>query len=91
MKQKLEQILVDSNIDYGDVSNIGVSSLKLEDIYHPYHLFNHNDKEGISKIYNPVGNLYLFNTGLLQRAGGINPSATIFCLIEQHIDEIKMY
>lgn len=91
VKQKLEQILFADNIDYADVSNIGVSSLKLEDIYHPYHLFNHNDKEGISKIYNPVGNLYLFNTGLLQRAGGINPSATIFCLIEQHIDEIKMY
>jgi len=87
IKKELEKILKDNKIDYEDVLNIGATSLKLEDIYHPYNLFKHNDNQGLYNLINPVDNLFVFNTGLLKRAGGINPSATIFCLIEKHINE----
>jgi len=30
---------------------------------------------------------YGFDTGILKKAGGINPTASIFCLIENHLDE----
>jgi hypothetical protein len=32
-------------------------------------------------------NLYVCHTGILDRAGGLNPTATLFCLIEELIEK----
>lgn len=60
------------------------SSLKYEDTYHPYKMYNKT--KGLKKRFNPLENLYVCNTGILDRAGGLNPTAVLFCLLESHIE-----
>ncbi len=85
IKDKLAEILKKENIPFSEVENFSASSLKLEDTYHPYKLFGAG--KDFSEAYHPLSNLFLINTGLLQRAGGINPTAALFCLIEQHVEQ----
>jgi hypothetical protein len=84
IKKEVAEMLKRENIPFTEVSD-NVSSIKLEDTYHPYKLFGSG--KDILEAYHPLANLYLINTGLLQRAGGINPSAALFCLIEYHVEE----
>jgi len=60
------------------------SALKLEDTYHPYKMYN--QKMGIQERFNPLDNLYVCHTGILDRAGGLNPTAVLFCMLEDHVD-----
>jgi hypothetical protein len=85
-RQKVRQILLDANIDFEDLETADISTEKMEDVYHPFALFSHSGNQTIFDLYNPVSNLFMFNTGLLRRAGGLNPTASIFCLIEHHVD-----
>ena len=87
----LEDILKKEKINYSEVADRSASSLKLEDTYHPYKLFSVGNKKDILDLYNPVSNLYLVNTGLLERSGGINPTAALFCLIEHHVEKMISY
>jgi hypothetical protein len=91
-RQKLEKarleikaMLDETGTRYRELNPTAVSMQKLEDTYHPYRLFPSGD--GQSDYFHPLRNLYLFNTGLLARSGGINPTAALFCLIEKHVDE----
>ena len=91
-RQKLEKarleikdMLDETGTRYRELNPTAVSMQKLEDTYHPYRLFPSGD--GKSDYFHPLRNLYLFNTGLLNRSGGINPTAALFCLIEKHVDE----
>lgn len=86
IKEQIRHVLQDENIRFSDLDNSNASSVKLEDIYHPYKMFIYGAGKSIFDIYNPVGNLYLFNTGLLNRSGGINPTASLFCLIEYYLE-----
>lgn len=87
IKQKVRQILIESNINFKEFESSQILYSKLEDVYHPYGLFSYSGNKTIFDVYNPVSNLYLFNTGLLRRSGGINPTASIFCLIEHHLEQ----
>ncbi|MFM7022542.1 MAG: hypothetical protein ACKOXB_06150 [Flavobacteriales bacterium] len=86
IRKDFAEILKKEGIPFTEVES-GASSLKLEDTYHPYKLFGDKD---VIENYHPATNLYLFNTGLLQRAGGINPTAALFCLIEHHVEELSI-
>ncbi|GAB3925953.1 GMC family oxidoreductase [Mucilaginibacter myungsuensis] len=88
IKQRVKTLLDASGLKYTELADTNASALKLEDTYHPYKLFKYNGSAGIDSVYQPLKGLFLFNTGLLYRSGGINPTASIFCLIEQHIAEV---
>jgi hypothetical protein len=47
----------------------------------------YNIERSLNEKINPLINLFVFNTGILNRAGGLNPTAVIFCIIEKHIEE----
>ena len=85
IKEIVAEMLRNENIHFSEVST-NVSTLKLEDTYHPYRLFAPAEDKELSQLFQPLSNLCLINTGLLQRAGGINPTAALFCWIEQHIE-----
>lgn len=82
-KSLMRQLLIKNNIDFEDVV-ADASAIKLEDIYHPYNLQKHSN---FKDAYNPLDNLFVFHTGILQRSGGINPTAAIFCVIEKHVEQ----
>jgi hypothetical protein len=86
IKERVKKILIESDIKFSEMPQANVSSLKIEDTYHPYGLYNYPDHKTIFDVYNPVSNLFLFNTGLLHRAGGLNPTSALFCLIEHHME-----
>jgi hypothetical protein len=84
IKNNIKNHLINENINFIEF-NTDPTSLKFEDTYHPYKLYDLNLP--IYKIIQPLKNLYVFNTGILNRAGGINPTAVIFCHIEKHVVE----
>jgi len=88
VKQKVKKMLMEADVKFREIDNSTASSFKSEDVYHPYGLFSYLEGKTIYDVYNPVKNLFLFNTGLLQRSGGINPTASVFCLIEYHVERV---
>ncbi len=83
----IKDLLNKENIEYIE-HNINTTTLKLEDTYHPYRLYNKT--LDFKERYNPYKNLFVYHTGILDRAGGINPTASIFCLIEHSIDSLLL-
>jgi len=83
-KMKIRSILLEEKVDFEELSTT-IATEKLEDTYHPYKLYN--DGSTLNRRFNPLSNLYVCHTGLLNRAGGLNPTAVLFCLIENHVSE----
>ena len=83
-KRVMKDVFLSGNVNFEELNN-ETSGIKLEDTYHPYKMYN----KGSSFLdrFNPLPNLFICHTGLLDRAGGINPTATLFCLIEELIDK----
>lgn len=88
IKEHVKKILIDAKVDFTEMADTDVTSLKIEDTYHPYGLYHYAEGQTIHDVYHPVSNLFLFNTGLLHRAGGINPTSALFCLIERHMEHV---
>lgn len=82
-KGTLKQLLDESKIVFEEL-DVKLNTLKLEDTYHPFKLYNSNT-EFLEK-FNPLPNLFVCHTGLLDRAGGLNPTAVLFCLIEELVN-----
>jgi hypothetical protein len=88
VKENVKKILRKSNLEFKEMVSNSLTAIKPEDSYHPYGFFSYTGDKSILDLYNPVSNLFLFNTGLLYRSGNINPTASLFCLIEYHIDRL---
>ena len=84
VKDIIKKLLINQNIEFTEASS-KEQSLKLEDTYHPFRLYN--KKTSFTKRFNPVSNMYVCNTGLLDCAGGVNPTAVLFCVIEDHVEK----
>jgi hypothetical protein len=84
VKDRIKKLLINQNIDFSETTSKD-KSLKLEDTYHPFKLYNKNTS--FNERFNPISNLYICNTGLLDRAGGLNPTAVLFCVLEDHLDK----
>lgn len=54
-----------------------------EDIYHPYGMHNF---ETIDSYYNHWDNMLVVSTGILPRSGGINPTASLFPIIDEFVN-----
>jgi hypothetical protein len=59
----------------------------IRETLHPYNLYNSLEESDIKNVSNPVENLFVYHTGILSRIGGINPTASLLCMIEKHIAE----
>ena len=83
-KKCIKDLLEKENIMVEVLTN-NTTVLKLEDTYHPFMLYKKNSL--FLDRFNPLTNLYVCHTGILDRAGGLNPTATLFCLIEELIEK----
>jgi hypothetical protein len=84
VKDRIKKLLINHNIEFIETTT-NKQGIKLEDTYHPFKLYNKNTT--FNERFNPISNLYVCNTGLLDRAGGLNPTAVLFCVIEDHIEK----
>lgn len=57
---------------------------KGEDVYHPYGMFM-SDAASLDEFYAKYPNVLIVNTGVLPRAGGLNPTAACLPLIEEYV------
>jgi len=85
IKELLRGYLKANNVKFKETYS-DPTSIKLEDTYHPYNLFQEHST--VQDFYENFDNLLIVNTGILPRVGGINPTASLFPLIE---DFIKKY
>jgi hypothetical protein len=81
---EIKELLKFNNINYFQL-NDSFSFEKLEDTYHPFNMFMSNSEDLIS-FYNRFESLLIINTGILPRAGGINPTAALFPIIDNYVD-----
>ena len=82
IENKILNLLKINNIKY-EICENDILINKIEDTYHPYRIMsNFGD---IDDYYNHFNNMLVVNTGILPRVGGINPTASLFPIIEQHI------
>ena len=84
VKDRIKKLLINQNIEFLETNKTN-KDLKLEDTYHPFNLYN--KIKTFNEKFNPISNLYVCNTGLLDRAGGLNPTAVLFCVIEDHVEK----
>jgi hypothetical protein len=82
-KSIIKALLIQEGLAFTEVDS-NSSGLKLEDTYHPYKMYN--QKSGLQERFNPADNLFVCHTGILDRAGGLNPTAVLFCMLEDHVD-----
>lgn len=82
-KGLIKNYLIKNNVDFEECdSKIQVE--KIEDTYHPYAMIcNFNST---NEYFNMYKNMLVINTGILPRAGGINPTAAVFPLIEEYVN-----
>jgi hypothetical protein len=83
-KESVRSLLAKDSIQIEEL-NKDTSGLKLEDTYHPFRLYQ--PETSFLDRFNPISNLYVCHTGLLNRAGGLNPTAVLFCLIEELVEK----
>lgn len=80
----VKEYLIKNNVNFEECdSEILVE--KCEDTYHPYGMMCHF--ESVEDYFLQYENLFIVNTGVLPRAGGINSTASIFPLIEEYINK----
>ena len=82
-KSIIKALLIKEGLAFTEVDS-NSSALKLEDTYHPYKMYN--QQTGLQERFNPFVNLFVCHTGILDRAGGLNPTAALFCMLEDHVE-----
>jgi hypothetical protein len=84
IKNLLKEFLIENNINFNELIS-DPTYLKLEDTYHPYNILS--EVSSVEEYYNKYDNLLIVNTGILPRVGGINPTASLFPLIEDFLNK----
>lgn len=81
-KSILRDLIIKEGLIFTEVA-MKSSALKLEYTYHPYKKYN--QKMGLKEMFNPLDNLYVYHICILDRSGGLNLTAVLFCILENHI------
>lgn len=93
MREKIEEMLNNNNLQYSCVYNPLSTNNKVEDVYHPVGCMRvgSDDKAVVGfdgKVKN-IDNLFHFSTGVFPSAKSINPTASVCCLIENHLEALN--
>lgn len=82
IEKKIDDYLLSNNVNFEkNIDSLDANSY--EDIYHPYGMYNFID---LADYETRWPGLLVVSTGVLPRAGGINPTAAIFPIIENFIE-----
>jgi hypothetical protein len=82
------KVLIEKNEIDGELLLNNPSMCKTEDTYHPYNILS--DYKTLNEYLNEFENALIISTAILPRVGGLNPTATLFPIIEKYIDEINL-
>lgn len=80
----ISKFLKQNKIKYEEL-NLNNSD-KIVDTYHPTSIFSELDILDENYIIKSE-NIFIFNTGILHHSGSINPTASVFPIIEKHLHE----
>ena len=90
MRDKVELLLKKNKLEYTPLYNPASTSNKVEDVYHPVGCLRMGHDAGAVVDYKGkvkgVDNLYHFSTGIFPSAKSINPSAAVFCFVEECLE-----
>ena len=81
----LKKWLDENHVEYKELP-FSTTAEKYEDVYHPFGMFC--DFESTDDFFHHFSNMLVINTGILQRAGGINSTCAVFPLVEEYVNEI---
>lgn len=81
-KKIIKEYLIANNVNFEECNDV-IHADKSEDTYHPYGMLC--EYSFIDDYCNHFENMFVINTGILPRAGGINTTAVGFPLIEEYI------
>lgn len=87
-KEIVKQYLIKCKTDFEECSEL-ISTQNAEDIYHPYGMFSNFNS--IEEFFNSYENMLVVSTGILPRAGGINPTAAVFPIVDEFINKHLIY
>lgn len=87
-KSVVREMLIKSKLSFQE-RDITESVSNIRATLHPYNTYNSLALADLKNVSNPVENLFVYHTGILSRVGGINPTASLLCMIEQHVAESK--
>jgi hypothetical protein len=80
----VKKYLLDNDVSFHEY-NETIKVENSEDIYHPYGMFSNFNS--VKEYFNQFNNLFIVSTGVLPRAGGINPTAAVLPLIEEYFEK----
>lgn len=93
VNEKLEILLKENNFEYHSVYSPTNKNNKVEDVFHPVGCIRMGSDEKAVCNFNgkvkSINNLYHYSTALFPSAKSINPSASVCCFIEKHLEELK--
>ena len=81
-KEQIKELLIKHQVQFEEC-NSQIDVEKSEDTYHPFGMLC--NFSSCSEYFNQYKNMLVVNTGILPRAGGINPTAAVFPLIEEYV------
>lgn len=81
----VKQWLDENNVTYTELP-FSTTAEKYEDVYHPFGMFC--DFENVNDYFHHFDNMLVVNTGVLQRAGGINSTCAVFPLVEEYVNNV---
>jgi hypothetical protein len=87
-KELVKQYLIKCKIDFEECSEL-INIQNSEDIYHPYGMFSNFNS--VEDFFNCYENMLVVSTGILPRAGGINPTAAVFPIVDEFINNHLVY
>lgn len=82
-RQIVKQWLDENKVSYTELP-FSTTAEKYEDVYHPFGMFC--DFDSIDDYFNFFSNMLVVNTGVLQRAGGINSTCAVLPLVEEYVN-----
>ena len=87
-KELVKQYLIKCKTNFEECPKL-IDSQNSEDIYHPYGMFS--GFNSVEEYFNCYKNMLVVSTGILPRAGGINPTAAVFPLVDEFIEKHFIY
>ena len=82
IEKRIDEYLLANNVHFEKKSNT-LNAESYEDIYHPYGMFDFKSMTDYETRWN---GLLVVSTGVVPRAGGINPTAALFPVLENFIE-----
>lgn len=87
-KELIKNYLIKTNTIFEECFE-SINVQNCEDIYHPYGMFC--DYNSIDEYFDKYENMLIVSTGILPRAGGINPTAAVLPLVDEFINNYLSY